>query len=92
AIQLPFDRIHPYLSLDDLLRKSGRAGEADAMWERLLRERPQELDAHLFLASRAMDLQDWPAAQLRLRAALAIQPDRRDVQDALREVEAKLRR
>lgn len=92
AIQLPFDRIHPYLSLDDLLRKTGRGSEADAMWEQLLRERPQELEAHLFLASRAMDLQDWPAAQLRLRAALAIAPDRRDVQDALREVEAKLRR
>lgn len=92
AIQLPDGRIHPYLSLDDLLRKSGRGAEADAMWDQLLRERPEELDAHLFLASRAMDLQDWPAAQLRLRKALALQPDRRDVQDALREIEAKLRR
>lgn len=92
AIQLPYDRIHPYLSLDDLLRKAGRGSEADAMWEQLLRERPKELEAHLFLASRAMDLQDWPAAQHRLRTALSIQPDRRDVQDALREVEARLRR
>ncbi|MEY4673931.1 MAG: hypothetical protein RL148_1715 [Planctomycetota bacterium] len=92
AVQLPFDRIHPYLSLDDLLRKAGRGSEADAMWEQLLRERPEELEAHLFLASRAMDARDWPTAQYRLNKARSIAPERRDVQDALREVEANLRR
>ena len=85
ALQARPEEPRTFRSADDLLRKLGRAQGADAMWERLLRQRPKELEAHLFLAGRAIDAKDWVTAQYRLRAALAIQPGHAEAAQALRE-------
>lgn len=74
ATLLPYQRIEPFASRDRLLRRLGRAAEATAMWQELLRTRPGDVDLRLRAAGAVAQAGDRELATAMLREVLQLAP------------------
>jgi Tfp pilus assembly protein PilF len=69
----------------------GKAAEAKAVFEALLRRYPQEPDLHLFVGITLLRLRDPQAAESSVRKAIAIDPDHVEARTLLAWIEADIR-
>lgn len=69
----------------------GKAAEAKAVFEALLRRYPQEADLHLFVGITLLRLRDPQAAESSVRKAIAIDPDHVEARTLLAWIEADIR-
>jgi Tfp pilus assembly protein PilF len=69
----------------------GRAGEARSALEDLVRQYPNEPDAHLFLGIALLRLRDPQAAELNIRRALALRPDHVEARTLLGWIQLEIR-
>ena len=74
ATMLPYQRIEPFIGRDRLLRRLGRAGEATAMWQELLRARSADVDLRLRAAGAVAQAGDREFAVAMLREVLTLSP------------------
>ena len=68
----------------------GKAAEAKAVFEALLRRYPEEADLHLFLGITLLRLRDPQAAESSVRKAIAIDPDHVEARTLLAWIEADI--
>ena len=68
----------------------GKAAEAKAVFEALLRRYPQEPDLHLFVGITLLRLRDPQAAESSVRKAIAIDPDHVEARTLLAWIEADI--
>src|SRR5918995_4724437 len=69
----------------------GKAAEAKAIFEALLRRYPEEADLHLFVGITLLRLRDPQAAESSVRKAIAIDPDHVEARTLLAWIEAEIR-
>ena len=69
----------------------GKAAEAKAVFEALLRRYPQEADLHLFLGITLLRLRDPQAAESSVRKAIALDPDHVEARTLLAWIESDIR-
>jgi tetratricopeptide (TPR) repeat protein len=69
----------------------GKAGEAKAAFEQLLKQYPNEADLYLFLGMSLLRLRDPPAAVLAIKRALGINPNHIEARTLLGYVELEIR-
>jgi tetratricopeptide (TPR) repeat protein len=69
----------------------GKAGEAKAAFEELLRQYPNEADLHLFLGMSLLRLRDPQAAILAIKRAIGVNPNHVDARTLLGYVELEIR-
>jgi tetratricopeptide (TPR) repeat protein len=69
----------------------GKAAEAKAVFEALLRRYPQEPDLHLFLGITLLRLRDPQAAEASVRKAIALDPDHVEARTLLAWIESDIR-
>src|SRR5918997_4193721 len=68
----------------------GKAAEAKAVFEALLRRYPQEPDLHLFLGITPLRLRDPQSAESSVRKAIAVDPDHVEARTLLAWIEADI--
>jgi Tfp pilus assembly protein PilF len=68
----------------------GKAAEAKAVFESLLRRYPQEADLHLFLGITLLRLRDPQAAESAVRKAIAVDPDHVEARTLLAWIESDI--
>jgi len=69
----------------------GKAGEAKAEFEQLIKQYPNEADLYLFLGMSLLRLRDPPAAVLAIKRALSINPNHIEARTLLGYVELEIR-
>jgi Tfp pilus assembly protein PilF len=69
----------------------GKAAEAKAVFEALLRRYPQEADLHLFLGITLLRLRDAQAAEASVRKAILLDPDHVEARTLLAWIESDIR-
>jgi Flp pilus assembly protein TadD len=74
ALQISPDEPRGYEILATVLRQTGRLAEARTCYETLVRLKPGQAACHLNLGTLLLELKDYPAAVLALKAALEIDP------------------
>lgn len=89
ATELPYERIEPFVSYADVLRRLGRREEAEAMWQRLRIARPRDVELRIHMARVAMGNNDRAQTMVLLREILAIEPGHQAAAISLRELEAQ---